>query len=64
MHKIFELQSLDSTKMSIRASLEYIVVNYAISECEWLYLEEEHNNIIVGEIDSVTKPKCWLGGLR
>ena len=50
--------SFRNTKMSIRASLEYIVVNYAISECEWLDLEEEHNNIIiVGEIDSVTKPK-------
>ena len=49
--------SFRNTKMSIRASLEYIVVNYAISECEWLDLEEEHNNIFVGEIDSVTQPK-------
>ena len=47
--------SFRNTKMSIRASLEYIVVNYAISECEWLDLEEEPN--IIEKIVTITKPK-------
>ena len=33
--------SFRNTKMTLAASLEYIVVDYAINECEWLDLEEE-----------------------
>ena len=33
--------SFRNTKMTLRASLEYIVVDYAINECEWLDLEKE-----------------------
>ena len=36
-----------NSKMALRASLEYIVADYAINECEWLDLQEETN---VGEI--------------
>ena len=41
--------------MTPRAKLEYIVANYAISECEWLDLEEEPT--IPKEIVTATKPK-------
>ena len=40
--------------MSLRASLEYIVVDYAINECEWLDLQEE---AIVEEVYEVIKPR-------
>lgn len=46
--------SFRNKKMTLRASLEYIVVDYAINECEWLDLEEEP---IVDEIILPTKPK-------
>ena len=45
--------SFRNTKMTLRASLEYIVVDYAINECEWLDLKEEP---IVDEIILPTKP--------
>ena len=41
--------------MTLRAKLEYIVADYAISECEWLDLEEE--STIPKEKVTATKPK-------
>jgi hypothetical protein len=46
--------SFRNPKMTIRASLEYIVADYAITECEWLDLEEDS---IVEEKAKVTKPQ-------
>jgi hypothetical protein len=46
--------SFRNTKMTLRASLEYIVMDYAINECEWLDLEEEP---IVDKIVTKTKPQ-------
>jgi hypothetical protein len=46
--------SFRNTKMTLRASLEYIVMDYAINECEWLDLEEEP---IVDKIVTRTKPQ-------
>ena len=47
--------SFRNSKMTLRAKLEYIVADYAISECEWLDLEEEPT--IPKEIVTATKPK-------
>ena len=46
--------SFRNSKMTLRASLEYIVTDYAIGECEWLDLDEDY---IVEEKAQVTKPQ-------
>ena len=51
--------SFRNSKMSLRTKLEYIVADYAISECEWLDLEEEPS--IPKEVATATKPKQVLG---
>ena len=48
--------SFRNSKMTLRAALEYIVVEYAISECKWLDLEEEEEEEEKKEIEA-TRPR-------